>query len=78
MNDSKICLFCTHFAIDSGTCHYSAETPGDDLWLGCRKGHWKFDIECTTEEEYAENMLMALKCCDYKLSDFAKTLLDAN
>lgn len=60
----KICLFCQYFYIDNSSPGYSEMTPGDNMHMGCRKDHWYFDPDDTTENQYRDMMAMARTCPD--------------
>lgn len=45
----KLCVYCKHFYLDSGSPHYSDQTPGNDAVIECGKGYWKMESYQGTE-----------------------------
>ena len=70
------CMWCESFQVVEGEPDYSEYTPGCDWKMSCAKKHWEIDGLEITLGEYRENMLKALSCHEFKLSDDAKKMLE--
>ena len=46
----KLCVFCKHWYMESGSYAYSEWTPGWDYEEYCQKGNWKLDTYNTCRE----------------------------
>jgi len=64
MTDTRICLFCEHFAIWPADSGYEY-TPGEDLQILCLKHHWKIDIYDDWLASYRSKLLTARACPDW-------------
>jgi len=71
----RTCLLCAHYQWDSGSDGYSEFTPGYGWSSGCRKGHFSMSGPETSVREYRGNLLRAVSCPDFELSQEAGDLL---
>jgi hypothetical protein len=39
----RLCLWCKHYSLDTGSPGYSELTPGSDMWMSCAKNVWRWD-----------------------------------
>jgi hypothetical protein len=62
----KACWWCKYFEYRMGDDGYSEYTPGYNLAMECRKNHWTFDANMTSQSEFGENMQKAENCKDFK------------
>lgn len=64
----KLCLWCEHFELDTGSHGYSDWTPGSEFEMKCGKKHWSFDTG-DSEDHYHACLISARNCPDYKFKE---------
>jgi hypothetical protein len=60
------CWNCKHIYMQPAEPGYSEYTPGSDVSISCRKGHWDFDACETSEEKARELFRTANNCKDFE------------
>ncbi len=65
----KVCWWCVHFNYQEGFPGYSDLTPGYEMSMSCRKGHWDFDAYKTSQDEFGDMLGSATTCPDFKTKE---------
>ena len=65
----KLCWWCKEFCYMNGEPNYSEVTPGSSWDMACNKRIWDFDMETTSQEEFANMLMKAEKCKFFKKID---------
>jgi hypothetical protein len=74
----KLCLWCSHFYLDTGSPGYSEYTPGSDFTMTCFKHHWEYGYgRFKTEEHYRACLISAQVCPDYSVNQNLVTISPA-